>query len=184
MRKLVITQNMTVDGIVEMLGDWFDPQAGADDAELMAENDRQDAEADALLVGRRTFLDFRGYWRDLEDDPTGVSDYLNTVDKHVVSSTLSDPDWANSHIVAGDPVAAVRELKAASGKDIVLTGSIQLAHAVIAADLVDEYRLYTYPAVQGTGRRLFPDGYATSGLRLLDARTFPSGITLQQWAAA
>lgn len=183
MRQLVITQNQTVDGAVEMLDDWFDPQAGADDAELVAENERQDAAADALLVGRRTFLDFRGYWRDLADDATGVSDYLNRVTKHVVSATITDPEWSGTEVIASDPVAAVRDLKARDGGDVVLTGSIQLAHTLIAADLVDEYRLYTYPAVQARGRRLFPDGSPPRRLELLEARRFPvSGISLQRWA--
>lgn len=187
MRKLVITQNQTVDGAVEMLDDWFHPQSGAEDTELVEENRRQDDAADALLLGRRTFLDFRGYWRDLGDaDGTGVSDYLNQVDKYVVSSTLTEPDWAHTTVLDGDPVAAVQELKDGPGTaDIVLTGSIQLAHALIAAGLVDEYRLYTYPAVQGRGRRLFPEGSAVPHLELLEARTFPvSGISLQRWATA
>ncbi|WP_240653874.1 hypothetical protein [Streptomyces sp. AcE210] len=79
MRTLAITQNVTVDGCVEMLTDWFEPQAQgtADMADVLEEGRRQDSESDALLVGRRTFEDFRGYWPGLTDDTTGVSDYLN-----------------------------------------------------------------------------------------------------------
>ena len=181
MRKLVITQNITVDGSVEMLDDWFDPQS--QDDELLAESHRQDAEADALLVGRRTFEDFRAYWPNLTDDATGVTDYLNRVAKYVVSSTMSDPQWDNSTVLAGDPVQRTAELKEKPGRDIVLTGSITLAHALIAVGLVDEYRLFVYPAVQGRGRRLFPDGVSMSTLALAEApKSFPSGITLLRYA--
>ena len=183
MRRLVITQNATVDGSVEMLTDWFRPQGpdGVDTSDLREENERQDSQADAMLVGRQTFLDFRGYWRDLRDDTTGIADYLNGVAKYVVSSTLGDPEWTGATVLSGDPVAEVRSLKQTDGKDIVLTGSITLAHTVIAAGLVDEYRLFTYPAVQGRGRRLFPEGVEVPRLRLLEARSFRSGVTLQRW---
>ena len=149
MRKLVITQNITVDGAVEMLGDWFDPQLA--DEDLVAESHRQDAEADALLVGRQTFEDFRSYWPKQTEDPTGITAYLNEVAKYVVSSTMSDPGWKNSTVLTGDPVEQTKKLKSRPGKDIVLTGSISLAHALIAARLVDEYRLFVYP--DGAGRR-------------------------------
>ncbi|WP_374613198.1 dihydrofolate reductase family protein, partial [Gordonia sp. (in: high G+C Gram-positive bacteria)] len=89
MRTLAITQNMTLDGSIEMLTNWFDPTVEAPD--LMAESHRQDAEADALLVGRQTFEDFRGFWPHQTDDATGITDYLNAVDKYVVSSTMTDP---------------------------------------------------------------------------------------------
>lgn len=183
MRKLVITQNMTLDGSIEMLDDWFSPQGqGDDNSDLMAEIHRQDRAADAFLVGRQTFEDLRGYWRDLTDDKTGVSDYLNQVQKYVVSSTLRDAEWEPTTILAGDPVDEVRELKTGGGKDIVLTGSITLTHTLLGAGLVDEIRIFGYPAVQGRGRRLFPDGYERSDLRLLESRSFASGIALLRYA--
>jgi dihydrofolate reductase len=182
MRKLVITQNITVDGSVEMLDDWFDPQL--QDEDLLKESHRQDSQADALLVGRQTFEDFRGYWPKQTDDPTGVTDYLNRVAKYVVSSTMSDPDWQNSTVLTGEPIERVTELKSQPGKDIVLTGSISLAHALIAGAVVDEYRLFIYPTVQGRGRRLFPDGTAIPRLTLVEApKSFRSGITLLRYAA-
>ena len=121
MRKLVITQNITLDGSIEMLGDWFDP--AAQDRELLEEMHRQDARSDALLLGRRTFEDFRSYWPNQTDDTTGVTDYLNQVAKFVVSSTMSDPQWQNSTVLRGDPVEQAASLKAEPGADIVLTGS-------------------------------------------------------------
>ncbi|MEV2258741.1 dihydrofolate reductase family protein [Streptomyces anulatus] len=187
MRTLAITQNITVDGSIEMITDWFDPQghAGADMSDVLEESHRQDERSDALLLGRRTFEDFRGYWPLRTDDTTGITAYLDRVAKYVVSGTLTDPGWRNSTVLEGDPVEEVRRLKAEEGgKDIVLTGSIALAHALIAAGLVDEYRLFVYPAVQGRGRRLFPDGHEVPRLRLLESRAFRSGITLQRYAPA
>ncbi len=180
MRTLVITQNITLDGSIEMIGDWFDPQADADDQ--LAELRRQDEAADALLLGRQTFEDFRGYWPLQTEDPTGITAYLNQVQKYVVSSTLTDPGWGPTTVLRGDVVAAVRELKEQPGQDVVVTGSITLTHALIAAGLVDEYRLFTHPVVQGRGRRLFPDGVEVPRLRRLDARTFGNGVTYAAWA--
>lgn len=169
MRTLAITQNITLDGAVEFLGDWFDPNAAGQD-DVLAELHRQDAASDATLLGRRTFCDFRGFWPAQTDDTTGITDYLNQVGKYVVSSTLTDPEWQNSTILSGDPVAEVAALKERPGADIVCTGSITLCHTLIAAGLVDEVRLFHHPVVQGAGRRLFPDGWTAENLRLLDSR--------------
>jgi dihydrofolate reductase len=190
MRSLVLTQNVTLDGSPEMLTDWFLPQGqglGAepvDDSDVIEEIQRQDATADALLLGRQTFTDFRGYWRDLEGDTTGISAYLNRVQKYVVSATITDPEWEHTTVLRGDAVDEVRALKQQEGQDIVLTGSIRLSHALLAAGLVDEYRLFTYPAVQGGGRRLFPDGQKIPRLRLLEARSFRNGVALTRYAPA
>ncbi len=100
------------------------------------------------------------------DDPTGVSDYLDAVDKYVVSATLDDPGWEHSTVLRGDLVEEVRALKGADGRDIVATGSVRLVHALIADDLVDEYRLFVFPVVVGGGARLF--GSAIGPLRLLE----------------
>ena len=182
MRTLAITQNITVDGAIEMLGDWFDPRTQSGD--LLAELLRQDGTADAFLVGRRTFEDLRGYWRGRTDDPTGIAAYLDTVRKYVVSSTLADPQWEPTTVLGGDPVDEVRRLKERDGRDIVVTGSVTLTHALIEAGLVDEYRLFTYPTVQGGGRRLFPDGFAALRMRLVEARAFDGGVTFTRYATA
>jgi dihydrofolate reductase len=177
----MITQNITLDGSIEMLDDWFDPQL--QDEELLEESHRQDSQADALLLGRQTFEDFRGYWPKQSEDATGVTDYLNRVVKYVVSSTMTDPEWENSTVLAGDAVEAAAALKSQPGKDIVVTGSIRLAHALIAGGVVDEYRLFVYPTVQGRGRRLFPDGTAIGRLTLVEPpKSFRSGITLLRYA--
>ena len=182
MRTLAITQNITLDGAVEMLDDWFDPKGQGDDSDLLAELHRQDREADGFLVGRRTFEDLRGYWPAQTDDTTGITDYLNTVSKYVVSSTMTEPGWQHSTILRGDPVEEVRALKALPGKDIVVTGSITLCHTLISAELVDEYRFFTYPVVQGRGRRLFPDGFTAPRLRFVEGASFRGGVAYSRYA--
>lgn len=176
MGRLVITQNITLDGAVEMLGDWFDPSD--QDPELLDETRRQTEQEEAMLLGRQTFEDFRGYWPLQTDDTTGITEELNQVRKYVVSSTLSDPQWQNSEILTGDWRVRVAEIKQAATREIVVTGSITLCHALIEAGLVDEYRLFVYPVVQGRGRRLFPDGFETSGLRSLGSTAFANGVVL------
>ncbi|MQA09975.1 MAG: dihydrofolate reductase [Pseudonocardiaceae bacterium] len=186
MRTLAITQNITVDGSIEMLTDWFDPQgqANVDNSDLLEELHLQDSKADGLLVGRQTFEDFRGYWPNQSDDATGITDYLNQVQKYVVSSTMTDPQWQNSTVLSGNPVEEVQALKEKPGLDIVLTGSISLCHTLIDAGLVDEYRLFVYPVVQGRGRRLFPDGFELPKLRLRETKAFRGGITYSCYAPA
>lgn len=159
-----------------MLDDWVDLQGQGDDSDLLAELHAQDRRADALLLGRQTFEDFRSYWPQQADDRTGVAAYLNQVAKYVVSASLTEPEWENSTVLSGDPVTQVRALKEEPGRDIVVTGSITLCHALIEADLVDEFRFFTYPVVQGRGRRLFPDG-TTTPLQLVDAKSFRGGVT-------
>ena len=186
MRTLAITQNITLDGSVEMLDDWFDPQGhgDVDSSDLLTELRRQDDETDAMLLGRQTFEDFRGYWPEQTDDTTGITDSLNQVQKYVVSSTMSDPQWQNTTVLSGDPAEEAAGLKRQAGGDIVVTGSIRLSHALIEADLVDEYRLFSYPAVQGRGRRLFPEGLAIPRLRLLESTAFRGGVVYARYAPA
>lgn len=172
MRDLIVTQNITVDGVIEA-GDWFGPGDGGDD--VLEANREHMNRADAFLVGRRTFEDMRGFWPEQSDDTTGITAYLNTVQKYVVSSTLEDPGWEPTTVLRG--VDDVRALKNTPGAEIVCTGSITLTHALIAAGLVDEYRLFVYPSVVGTGRRLFPDGRAEH-LRLTETRAFAGGVAL------
>jgi dihydrofolate reductase len=175
--RIIITQNVTLDGRVEMLDDWFDPQA--QDDELSAELMRQSANEDVLLLGRQTFEDFRGYWPLQTNDTTGVAAQLDQVDKRVVSRTLTEPGWQNTQIISSDPMRAVAALRDEPGRDVIVTGSISLAHELISEGLVDEYRMFTYPVWQGRGRGYFRDGAHSARpprLRLIDSKAFSSGI--------
>ena len=181
MRKLIVTENITVDGVIDMAAGWFDPLADdVDQSDIIATTAEHSAAADALLLGRNTFEAFRGFWPEQADDPTGVSDYLNGVNKYVVSRTIADPGWQNTTVLRGDLVEEVRALKVGPGRDIVATGSVQLVHALMAAGLVDEYRLFVFPVVVGRGARLFES--AELPLQLLETRPFSSGAVLLRYA--
>jgi dihydrofolate reductase len=185
-RDLIITENITLDGVIDATGDWFSP-ANDDDvdrSDLIAALTEQREAADAFLVGRTTFEELRGYWPKQTDDPTGISDYLNRVPKYVVSSTLDDPGWEPTTVLRGSLDDEIAALKAAPGADIVVTGSLTLVAGLIARGVVDEYRLFVYPVVLGRGTRLFADATAVPPLRLVESRPFASGVVLLRYRAA
>jgi dihydrofolate reductase len=183
MRELVVTQNITLDGVIDAAEGWFEPagEEGVDQSDVIAAIREQSAASDALLVGRVTFEQLRGYWPLQDDDATGVRDHLNQVHKYVVSTTLQDPAWERSTVLRGPLLDAVRALKAQPGKDIVATGSMSLMPKLIAGGVVDEYRLFVYPVVVGRGQRLFADATTVPRLRLAEARPFRSGIVLLRY---
>jgi hypothetical protein len=112
MRTLAITQNITLDGSIELLGDWIQPQEQGDSADLLDELHRQDRESDGLVLGRRTFEDFRRYWPNQPVDPTGITAYLNEVQKYVVSWSMTDPGWQKSTVLSLGEVGALKEQRA------------------------------------------------------------------------
>lgn len=184
MRDLVVTENITIDGVIDAAEGWFGPaggDTGADHSDLEDALREQREAADGFLTGRLTFEQMRSYWPQHTDDTTGVSDYLNAVSKYVVSSTLTDPDWESTTILSGPLRDEIETLKSTPGTDIVTTGSITLVHALIAAGLVDEYRLFVYPVVLGRGRRLFAEAQSVSQLRLVETRQFRSGVFLVRY---
>jgi dihydrofolate reductase len=185
MRRLVVTENISLDGVLD--GDFY-LRAGEDEHSTDVDDAlRQQRErADALLLGRRTFEAFRGFWPMQGDNPSGTSEYLNRIAKHVVSTKLptgdgADLGWENSSVLRG--LDGVRALKEQPGADIVCTGSVTLVHSLLDAGLVDELRLFTYPVVVAEGRRLFRDGARPADLRLVEARQFRSGVVLLRYAS-
>lgn len=187
MRDLIVTQNITLDGVIDAAEGWFDPagdDAEADQTDVEAALRQQREAADAFLLGRVTFEQMRGYWPLQTDDPTGITDYLNTVAKYVMSSTLRNPAWKRTTVLRGELVDEIQALKSEPGKDIVTTGSITLVSDLIAAGLVDEYRLFVYPVVLGRGRRLFAGATDIPRLRLVETRPFRSGIALLRYRTA
>lgn len=187
MRSLVVTENITLDGVIDASGGWFDPAGTNPDVDTSDLNEALTEHmhgADAFLVGRVTFEQMRGFWPQQTGDTTGVSAYLNAVRKYVVSGTLTDPGWEPTTILRGPLRDDIAALKAQPGNDIVTTGSVTLVRQLVAEGLVDEYRLFVYPVVVGTGARLFPDGAPIAGLRLREARPFRSGVVLLRYTAA
>ena len=186
MRDLIVTENITLDGVIDATGGWFAPagdDAEADQSDVEAALREQSEAADALLLGRMTFEDMRGYWPLQTDDTTGITDYLNKVSKYVVSATLQDPAWEHTTVLRGALIDEISALKSRAGRDIVTTGSMTLVSDLIAAGLVDEYRLFMYPVVLGHGRRLFVDTGVVE-LRLVESRSFRSGIVLLRYRTA
>jgi dihydrofolate reductase len=176
--RIVVTQNSTLDGVVEALDGWFEPQGGDEDtSDLLAVVQEHMGGQTGFLVGRRTFEELRGYWPAQTDDPTGISRHLDEVAKYVVSRTLTDPGWQHTRVLSGDPVEEVRALREDADGEIGVTGSIMLCHALLAAGLVDELRLFVFPRVLGRGRRLFPDGVDLRLARVAE-QPFRSGVTL------
>ncbi len=176
-RKLVVAENISANGVIEFVDSWFDP-GDQDDGDLLeAMRGHMEAE-DALLLGRQTFDDFRGYWPLQSDDTTGITAHLNQVQKYVVSSTLTEPGWENSTVLRDPLEDEVRALKATPGGEIGVTGGISVVHALMRANLVDEYRLFVYPVFTSSGRNLVPDGMSMLGLNLTETRSFRSGVVL------
>ncbi|PRX51476.1 RibD domain-containing protein [Prauserella shujinwangii] len=131
--------------------------------------------AEALLLGRRTYDLFAGAWPD-RDGP--LADKYNSMPKYVVSATLTDPAWNNTHVVTGDLVTEVAGLRDALAGEIQVPGSIQLVRALLAGDLVGEIRLLTLPVVLGTGRRLFGPAPGRTRWRLAGTRTVGEGLPI------
>lgn len=188
-RRLIITENITIDGVVENDGTWFDPTDDSEQGRELAEITRQHADAsDGFLVGRTTFEEMREFWPRQVDDTTGITDHLNRVEKYVVSRDLEDPGWDGTTVLRGGDglVGEIRELQSREGSDegndIVLTGSISLARQLLAAGLVDELRLFVFPVVLGTGRRLFPENTELRDLSLVESRAFSGGVVLLRYA--
>lgn len=181
-RKLVVTENMSANGVIEFLDPWFDPGDQTDTDDLLVVMREQMAAEQALLLGRQTFEDFRGYWPLQTDDQTGSTAHLNRVPKYVVSSTLADPGWENTTVLSGSLVDEIQALKAGGDGEVGITGSISVVHALLGTDLVDEVRLFVYPVLTSRGRNLVPDGLSMQGLTLRESRPFRSGIVLLTYA--
>ena len=183
MRELIITENITLDGVIDAAQGWFAPGGDneVDQSDVLDALREQRESADALLLGRVTFEQMRGYWPLQTDDTTGIANYLDNVAKYVVSTTLTEPNWANTTVLTGPLVQEIQALKSSPGADIVTTGSMRLTADLIAANLVDEYRLFVYPVVIGRGHRLFTNATDMPGLHLEEIRQFKSGIVLLRY---
>ena len=168
MRKLVVTEFLSLDGIMENPA-WTFPYWNDEIAKFKGE---ESSASDALLLGRVTYQGFAAAWPQSKDEG---APYFNSVRKYVVSTTLDKAEWNNSHIIKGNVVEEINKLKQQDGKDITVHGSGRLAQTLMQHDLVDCYRLLVYPVVLGKGQRLFQDG-TTATLKLVEARSFSSGV--------
>ena len=169
MRKVVVTEFMSLDGIMEeprwTFKYWND--------EIAKFKGEESSASDALLLGRVTYLGFAAAWPQSKDEG---AHYFNSVRKYVVSRTLEEPlEWNNSTLIKDDIVEQITNLKQQNGKDIAVHGSATLVQTLMQHDLVDRYRLLVYPVVVGKGKRLFREGIPAT-LRLLQSQSFSSGV--------
>jgi dihydrofolate reductase len=169
MRRIVVSEFVTLDGVMEDPGgaEGFDRGGWAFQFERGPEGDKfkldEVLEADALLLGRRTYEGFAKAWPTVTDE-VGFAEKMNSMPKYVVSSTLASADWNNSTVIKGDVAEEVAKLDG----NILVAGSAQLVQTLMDHNLVDEYRLMIYPVLLGGGKRLFKDGVDTTALQIVD----------------
>src|SRR5687768_3397945 len=193
--RLTTTTNVSVDGVMQGLGAPDEDRSGGFerggwaipllDPEAGDHLDEVYGGAAAFLFGRRTYEIFAGSWgtgswgAHQGDNPISVA--LNTKPKYLVSTSLTDPQWAGTTVLTGDVAAAVRDLKAQQDGELLVPGSGELVRWLLANDLVDQLDLLTYPVVVGQGTRLFPDTGPDIALELVTSRTTSRGITIQTY---
>ncbi len=162
-------------------GGWFVPHLDEQFMQLVVD---WVGEADALLFGRRTYENFARDWPKITEADNPLAPKMNGLPKYVASHGLTAAGWEPTTILSGDVAARVAELKQQPGRELQVHGSARLAQSLLAAGLIDELRLVIAPVVLGSGRRLFPEGGAPAGLRLLSIGTTPGGLTIHVYEPA
>jgi dihydrofolate reductase len=175
--RLVATEYVSLDGVFEEPGNWSGPYFNDEAAEFKWAELQA---SDALLLGRKTYEGFAAAWPTMSD-PMGFADKMNSMPKHVVSTTLDKAEWAGSQLITRDVPAAVQALKDQPGGDLLLSGSAQLFNALKQENLIDLYRFMLHPVVLGAGARLFADGVDEVGLTLVTTKAFSSGIVILEY---
>ena len=180
MGRIVVTEFSSLDGVMEAPGGedfkypgWsFEFDRGEDGNQFKLE---ETLEADALLLGRRTYESFAGAWPEREGE---FADKFNSMPKYLVSSTITDPDWNNTTRLEGDVVQAVRKLKDEFDGVIQVPGSRQLVQELVENDLVDQVNLMIFPVVLGTGKRVFGEYSDKKPLKLVESKTVGEGVVI------
>jgi dihydrofolate reductase len=192
--RLTTTTHVSLDGVMQGLGGADEDRRGGFerggwalplfDNEAATFLDQVYQRADAFLFGRRTYEIFAGYWGVMDPSENAIAEALNTRPKYVASTTLTDPQWADTTVLSGDVAAAIGELKAKPAGELQVHGSGALIRWLLENDLVDEINLFTYPVVVGQGTRLFPDTGPDIAFELVSSRATPSGVTIQVYRPA
>lgn len=184
MRKIVVFTNLTLDGVMQAPGRPDEDRRGGFQhggwaAPFAAMNEAGGSLSDTgpLLMGRRTYEDFYGYWPNQTDNP--FTEVLNSTPKYIASTTLKEPlAWSNSTLLKGDVPEAVAGLKAQPGKDFLVMGSGELVQTLMKHNLVDEYVLLIHPLILGSGRHLFREDGGFAALQLVNSRTTSNGVVI------
>ena len=179
MGKIVVTEFMSIDGVIEdpggaedfAHGGWSFKFDRGDEGDKFKLDEALNSEA--LLLGRVTYEGFAEAWPNRDGD---FADKFNNMPKYVVSTTLQEAGWNNSNLIKGDVAEEVSKLKQELDGEIVVHGSAQLVQTLTENDLVDEYRLMVFPVVLGSGKRLFAEAPDMTALRLVDSK--PAGETM------
>jgi dihydrofolate reductase len=187
MSRIVVSQFVSADGVIEDpvgmetlgRGDWSGSASSGEEGGKFKVDELMQAEA--LLLGRKTYDSYAAAWPSREDD---FSDRINSIRKYVVSSTLRDPEWANTTVLGGDPATEVGRLRDQPGGDILIQGSGQLTDTLLEHDLVDEWRLMIFPIVVGKGKRCFGDPGRAVGMRLTECRAVGEGVAILVYESA
>jgi class 3 adenylate cyclase/dihydrofolate reductase len=181
--RLVVTSFVTVDGVMEAPG-WDEHRDGRNAWALRVQDEESELynnqlldEADAILLGRRTYQSWAAFWPSVSDE-IPIAARMHEIPKYVASNTIKRADWHNTTLLSGDVAARVEELKQEPGGDLLVYGSADLVDTLLKHDLVDEYRLLVYPVILGSGKHLFRDGIDLHHLRLTESRAFASGVVL------
>ena len=186
MRKLIVTEFVTLDGVMEApggepthphsgwVGDYFNDEIGA-------YKQQEVFDAEIHLLGRVTYESFAGAWPTYEGD---MAVRMNSMPKVVVSNSLTDPEWTNTTVLSGDAVAGVRALKEQDGGPLLIAGSATLVHAMLDNDLVDELRLMTFPVTIGDGLRVSSGTVKKSPWTIAESTTFPGGVRVDAYRPA
>lgn len=190
MRKIIVLSFITLDGVMQApggpeedteggfkYGGWTVPYFDEFSENLMNEQMKQPFE---LLLGRKTFEIFAGYWPQHENEWPGI----NKAKKYVVSNTLIKPTWNNTELIKGDVIEKIKKLKQQDGPDIQVYGSSVLIQTLLKHDLVDELWLKIFPITLGSGKRLFGDGTIPAAFKLTDSKVSPSGIIIANYKRA
>lgn len=188
MRRIVVTEFISLDGVVEdpggaegyRHGGWTFKFNGPEGMKYKVEETFQH---DAMLLGRVTYEGFAAAWPTI--DAGEFSEKMNGMRKYVFSSTITDPTWNNTAVLSGDLVSEITTIRNEPGGNILVNGSAQLVQALAEHNLVDEYRLMVYPVILGAGKRLFGDKSAASTLRLAEVRPVgPDGVMVMTYHPA
>jgi dihydrofolate reductase len=187
MSSIVVQEFISLDGVIQSPGAADEEREGGfklggwanvdDDGQLIQQ---WESKTEALLLGRKTYEIWAGAWGVWDENVDGLQGELNRrynrIPKYVASRTLTELAWKNSQLLGADVPAAVAKLRAQPGGEIRVWGSSELVKTLAAHDLVDEYRLLVFPIVLGAGKKLFPQGFPTTKLELVQSRALPSGV--------